>query len=67
MITDKGHSLDLWIVYIYWCNGLMWFRWFGNGRGYKIKDSTKHDLLFSERNGYRGFMIGKWYIGKLRK
>ncbi len=38
-----------------------WFRLFG--RGFAVKDTTFHPLLFSERNGYvRRIQIGKWSI-----
>lgn len=44
----------------------LWFRIFGYGL--KIKDTTKHMLLFSERNGYsKGIQIGKWRVGVLKK
>jgi hypothetical protein len=43
-----------------------WFRFFGFGLHWK--DSTKHDLSFSERNGYRRYVkIGKWIVGYLPK
>ena len=35
--------------------------------GFKIKDTRRHRLLFSERTGQRsGKMIGPWYVGYLR-
>ena len=41
-----------------------WFRIFG--KGLKWKDVTRHDLLFSERNGYsKALNVGKWRIGFL--
>jgi len=44
--------------------GLGWFRIFGYGL--KIKDTTKYDLLYSERNGYsKAITIGRWRISCL--
>ena len=34
----------------YYCDRFGWFRLFGIG--FRWKDTTKHKLLFSERNGY---------------
>ena len=45
--------------------GLGWFRIFGVGL--KWKDTTRHELLFSERQRITGrFRIGRWLIGGLR-
>ena len=42
-------------------DGLFWIRIFGEG--VHIKDLTKHDLIFSERNGWtKTIRIGKWNI-----
>jgi hypothetical protein len=42
-------------------DGLLWIRIFG--AGVHFKDLTKHDLIFSERNGYKKTMrVGKWNI-----
>lgn len=42
-----------------------WFRIFGKGLGWK--DTRRHPLLFSERNGYtRHVMVGRWSIAWLR-
>ena len=44
--------------------GLGWFRIFGIGLHWK--DTTKHRLYFSERNGYKkGLNIGKYRISIL--
>jgi hypothetical protein len=50
----------------YYCNdGFLWFRVFGYGL--KIKDVTKHGLIFSERIGKtKKLIIGKWCIGILK-
>lgn len=45
--------------------GIGWFRFFG--RGLHWKDTTRYNLLFSERQGYRkSITIGKWRIGYLK-
>ena len=45
--------------------GMLWFRIFGYGLAWK---SIKlHKLLFSERNGYRGFKIGNWIFIFLKR
>lgn len=42
-------------------DGLFWFRVFGCGLSFK--DTTKHPLLFSERNGRtRVFFIGRFAV-----
>mgnify|MGYP001597717037 CR=1 FL=1 len=47
-------------------NGFLWFRIFG--RGLKIKDTTKHQLYFTERHGkQKRLKIGNWLISSLRK
>lgn len=43
----------------HYTSGLFWFRAFG--RGFHIKDTRRHPLRFSERNGYTNF----WAIRKL--
>jgi len=49
----------------YYEDGTGWFRIFG--KGLKWKDTTKHKLLFSERNGYsKALNIRKWRIGFLK-
>ena len=46
-------------------NGFYWFRLFGIGL--KFKDITKHNLLFSERNGFKKHLkINNWIIGYLK-
>lgn len=46
--------------------GIGWFRLFG--RGLAWKDTRRHRLLFSERNGYvRHLMVGPWSITWLGK
>ena len=61
------HSLRLFGVgcwSFYYHSRFGWFRLFG--RGLKWKDTSIHELLFSERNGYsRGVQVGRWYIGYL--
>jgi len=44
---------------LYTTDGGGWLRLFR--AGFSWKDTTKHKLTFSERNGYKHhFMIGKW-------
>lgn len=39
--------------------GIGWFRLFGKGLAWK--DTRRHHLLFSERNGYVKYvMVGRW-------
>lgn len=46
--------------------GLGWFRIFGIGLHWK--DTSRHTLSFSERNGYKKMIkIGTWRIGFLPK
>ena len=50
----------------YYFNRSGWFRLFG--RGLKWKDTSIHQLIFSERMGHtKGIQIGKWWIIYLRK
>jgi len=57
--------LNLYFFYLYSKDGFIWFRFFG-GYGLKIKDTTRHPLLFSERLGINDpLRIGKWAIGIL--
>jgi hypothetical protein len=45
----------------YKTDGLFWFRIFGYGA--VIKNIRKHQLLFSERMGYKKFLkIGNWVV-----
>ncbi len=45
-------------------NGIGWMRILG--KGIRWKDTTKHRLYFSERNGYRKALnIGKWRLSLL--
>lgn len=42
-----------------WTPGIFWFRVFGYG--VHMKDTTRHRLLFSERNGFCWrLVIGRW-------
>ena len=54
------------IFTIYFGNRIGWFRLFGVGM--KWKDLRKHDLLFSERNGYTKYIrIRNWTFGYLKR
>lgn len=44
----------------YRTDGLVWFRIFG--KGFHIRDTARHPLLFSERNGHTAM----WTIRRLR-
>ena len=47
-------------------DGIGWFRLFGYGLHWK--DTTKHRLYFSERNGYtKGVWLGKFFVTALTK
>ncbi len=46
-------------------DGLFWIRFFGYG--VHIKDTSKHALLFSERELGHGSQLGKYRIKFLRK
>lgn len=48
------------LFYLYVTEGLFWFRFF-KGYGVHGKNTNKHKLLYSERNGYTKFIkIGTW-------
>lgn len=41
------------------CRGLFWVRLGFSGRGVVVKDTRRHPLTFSQRNGYkRGIQLG---------
>ena len=43
----------------YHCPGMAWFRVLGFGL--RVKDTRRHPLLFSERNGHvRSLALGPW-------
>ena len=45
--------------------GFGWFRIIGKGLYWK--DTTKHQLMFSQRNGYhKSVKLGKWYFQILK-
>lgn len=45
--------------------GFGWIRLFG--RGLLFKDTTKHQMMFSERNGYmKKIIVGNWLIRRLK-
>ncbi len=52
------------MFYLYRCDGFMWFRIFGYG--ICCKNIIKHPLLFSQRNGFRGKVIGKYFFEFLK-
>lgn len=57
------HIKTKWLM-LYTKDGIGWVRLFRVG--FRWKDTTKHRLTFSERNGYRRhLMIGKWSFGWL--
>ena len=52
----------------YKSDGFFWVRMGSYGRGFALKDIRKHDLIFSERNGYdRLYGIGKHWKLKFLK
>lgn len=56
------YGVSIWVMAL--SNGLGWMRLFG--KGIHWKDTTKHRLYFSERNGYRkALKIGKWRLSLL--
>jgi hypothetical protein len=58
-ILAKSGEITIRVASWYSCDGLFWVRIFG--RGIHWKDTTKHGLLFSERNGQtKRLQIGKW-------
>lgn len=65
--NDKQYVLRLCgvsICAIALSNGVGWMRILG--KGIHWKDTTKHRLYFSERNGYRKALnIGKWRLSLL--
>lgn len=57
------HIKTRWLM-LYTTDGGGWLRVLRVGFGWK--DTTKHRLTFSERNGYsKHLMIGKWSFGWL--
>jgi hypothetical protein len=55
-------SISFWAFYC--VDGLGWFRLFGIGLHWK--DTSRHMMLFSERNGYKkAIKIGSWQIAFL--
>lgn len=64
--TPEDKHFNLYIIHLYCSDGLWWFRWFKTGSGFLLKDTSKIDMIFSERNGH-GIKYGKWLIKKLRK
>lgn len=55
-MRERSVSFGRWFQ-AYWCPGLLWFR--VNGRGWHIKDTARHRLLFSEREGHRTFWTAR--------
>lgn len=50
---------------MYYDDRFGWFRLLG--KGLKFKDVTVHNLIFSERNGYKKFIkIKNWIISYLK-
>lgn len=47
--------------------GLFWFRFKHNNKGFHIKNTKNHPLLFSERINKTGFSIGNWHFKWLKK
>lgn len=49
------------ITGLYCAEGYFWFRIFGYGL--HLKDTNKHPMMFSERNGLTGYWkVGGWII-----
>jgi len=56
------YGVSVWAITL--SNGIGWMRIFG--KGIHWKDTTKHRLYFSERNGYRkALKVGKWRLSLL--
>lgn len=47
--------------------GLFWFRFKHNNKGFHVKNTKLHPLLFGERIGKTGFSIGNWHFKWLKK
>ena len=61
---DKDMRIKTRWLMLYTTDGGGWLRLFRIGFGWK--DTTKHPLTFSERNGYKKhLMIGRWSFGWL--
>lgn len=53
------------IFYVHKSDGYLWFRFFGYGLHFK--NTSKHYLLFGEREGYvKRVQIGNWSIRILK-
>ena len=61
----KVYNINFYNLFsFHYYNKFGWIRLFG--KGLKFKDTSIHDLFFSERNGYsKGLRIGNWYISCL--
>jgi len=67
LLTKIGNNWYFSLKVIHGCfgNGLFWIR-ITNGAGMQIKDTTKHPLMFSERNAItKSLTFGKWHISKI--
>lgn len=56
------------MIFYYKTDGLFWVRFFSRTwGGFLIKDIRKHNLWFSERNGYDlSFRVGNYYFATLK-
>ncbi len=67
-LNKNNYSLELFginIFSMYYDDRFGWFRLLG--KGLKFKDVTVHNLIFSERNGYKKFIkIKNWIISYLK-
>lgn len=65
MAEKREIILRIVLLDYYYSDGFGWLRVFGIGLLWK--NTKKHDLIFSEREGYRKYiMIGKYLIRFLR-
>ena len=70
--NKKNNEIDFYVKFFnirilafYKKVGFGWFRLFG--RGVLFKDITKHQMMFSERNGYmKKIIVGNWLIRWLK-
>jgi len=64
--TGRGRDIRLGPLCAHVSSGRFWLRLWERGPGVAAKDTSRWQLLFSERNG-RGVMVGRWLVKRLRR
>lgn len=68
ILGKNTYDFDLIFGHGIWTKGLFWFR-FNNRKGFHIKNTKIHELIFSERMNIKGsgFSIGNWHFKWLKR